>query len=221
MKKIITALLGALGANSSDKAQAPAQVVDVPADSILFSMPTIAMDDIEFDIPTASTAEGAPQFHEDDWRQLEFFPKTRLVEVQAALKELKSFEATHRAQHGWTQIYVREIAGSAVGVSAADIEHELDASTRPAPILTSSSHPLGQVKRGFSLELGKNAYLYGVQQREQITVLGASLQGADNMLLTTAFSTLNQKFGLILVDWAQQFVLVGIDSRGQFEAWRP
>lgn len=29
------------------------------------------------------------------------------------------------------------------------------------------------------------------------------------------------RFGLMLVDWRQQFVLVGVDNTGQFEVWRP
>ena len=92
---------------------------------------------------------------------------------------------------------------------------------QPAPILMTSSHPLGQVKNGFSVEIGKNAYLYGLQAGERITMLGASLQGADDTILSKAFSTLNTKYGLILVDWRQQFVLVQIDKNGQFEVWRP
>ncbi|UTY57619.1 hypothetical protein [Massilia sp. erpn] len=194
---------------------------DVPVDSIRFSMPTIAIDAIEFETPTASSFEGAPQFHEDEWGQLEFFSEERLPEVQELLSALKSFEAEHRTQHGWTEMYAREITRAAVGVSVPDMEQELHASPRPAPILTTSSHLLGHVKHGFSLELGTNAYLYGLQQDEQVTVLGASLQGADDRLLTTAFFKLNKKFGLILVDWRQQFVLAGVDENGQFKLWRP
>lgn len=218
---MIAAFLGALGASSASTAQQPPKVVDVPVNSIQFSMSTIAMDEIEFVRPTAGTFEGAPQFHEDNWCQLELFPKKRLPEVQKLLKELKSFEAKNRTQYGWTQIYRREITRAPLGVSVPDIGREINARSGPAPVLTTSSHPLGQVKDGFSLELGKNAYLYGLQQSDKITVLGVSLQGADDMLLSTAFLKLNKAFGLILVDWRQQFVLVDVDTRGQFEVWRP
>ncbi|UMR31401.1 hypothetical protein MJ904_03955 [Massilia sp. MB5] len=194
---------------------------DVPVDSIRFSMPTIASDAIEFETPTASSFEGSPQFHEDEWGQLEFFAEERLSEVQEVLRELKSFEAEHRTQQGWTQIYGREINRAAMGVSVLDIEQELNANPLPAPILTTASHLLGHVKQGFSLKLGTNAYLYGLQQNEHVTVLGASLQGADDRLLTSAFFKLNKKFGLILVDWRQQFVLAGVDDNGQFKLWRP
>lgn len=221
MKKIFTAILGALGATSAHVDAEPSKVVSVPAESIRFSMPTIAMDSIEFDMPTEGSFNGAPQFHEDDWAQLEFFPGARLSEVQKLLKELKSFEAESRTQYGWKQIYRREISRTSIGLTSADLGLELNAKILPAPILTTSSQPLGQVRHGYSLELGKNAYLYGLQGNGQITVLGVSLQGADDMLLSNAFLQLNQRHGLILVDWRQQFVLTSVSSNGQFELWRP
>lgn len=221
MKKIFTAILGALGATSAHVDAEPPKVVNVPAESIRFSMPTIAMDSIEFDMPTESSFKGAPQFHEDDWAQLEFFPRARLSEVQKFLKELKSFEADNRTQYGWKQIYRREINRTSIGLTSADLGHELNAKILTAPILTTSSQPLGQVRHGYSLELGKNAYLYGLQGNGQITVLGVSLQGADDMLLSNAFLKLNQRHGLIFVDWRQQFVLTSVSSNGHFELWRP
>lgn len=221
MKKIFAAILGALGGTSAHVEAEPPKVVSVPTESIRFSMPTIAMDSIEFDMPTENSFNGAPQFHEDDWAQLEFFPPVRLTEVQKCLKELKSFEADNRTQYGWKQIYRREISRTSIGLSSADLGHELNAKILPAPILTTSSQPLGQVRHGYSLELGKNAYLYGLQGNGQITVLGVSLQGADDMLLSNAFLKLNRQHGLILVDWRQQFVLTSVNSSGQFELWRP
>ncbi len=217
MKKTVSAP----DASPANAAQEPPKVVNVPVDAIRFSMPTIAIDAIEFETPTASSFEEAPQFHEDEWAQLEFFSAARLPEVQELLREIKSFAAAHRTQQGWTEIHQREIARAEIGVSVSEIEQELNASPCPAPILTSSTHLFGHVKHGFSLELGINAYLYGLQPGEQATVLGASLQGADDRLLTGAFFKLNRKFGLILVDWRQQFVLAGVDDNGQFKLWRP
>lgn len=221
MKKILTAVLGALGVTATNVEAEPPKVVIMPVESIQFSMPTISLDSVEFDMPTASSFKGAPQFHEDEWAQLEFFPRTRLSEVQQLLKELKSFEAENRIQYGWKQIYKRELSRTPLGLSPADLGRELNAQILPAPILTTSSQPLGQVRHGYSLELGKNAYLYGLQADGHITVLGVSLQGADDMLLSNSFLTLNQRYGLILVDWRQQFVLTSVNSNGQFELWRP
>lgn len=56
-------------------------------------MPTVAADSIDYVLPTKESFQGAPQFHEDEWAQLEFFPKARLGEIQKMLKEYKSFEA--------------------------------------------------------------------------------------------------------------------------------
>ncbi|MCW0371157.1 hypothetical protein [Xanthomonas sacchari] len=93
MKKIITSTLTALGRASSAQAD-PVQTVD--AKSIRFSMPTVAADQIDFVMPTKESFEGAPQFHEDEWRQLEFLPVARLQEIKRRLAEYKSFELGHR-----------------------------------------------------------------------------------------------------------------------------
>ncbi|SAI33473.1 Uncharacterised protein [Bordetella ansorpii] len=221
MKKILSALMGALDTNAGDAASPPKPPQSVPAGAMLYSMPTIAMDDIEFEKPAGERVEGAPQFHEDEWAQLEFFPKHRLPEVQRLLGELKAFDAEHRVEHGWRQIHQRDLAREPLDVSLADIEGGLGGQGRPAPILTTASRPLGQVKDGFSVELGTNAYLYGLRQEGRITVLAASLQGADDMLLTRAFTALSRQSGLVLVDWRQQFLLVGVDGEGLIEVWRP
>lgn len=221
MKKLFATILAAARATAAASAPPPPKVEAVPIDSVRFSMPTVAMDSIEFEMPSASSFEGAPQFHEDEWGQLEFFSPKRLNEVQNILKELKSFEAVNRTQFGWNKIFQRKIVRSQIDGLPRDFGQKLTAKALPAPILTTSSRPLGQVKYGFSMEFGKNAYLYGLEQTGDVTVLGAFLQGADDMLLADTFTNLNKKYGLILVDWRQQFVLVSVSSDGKFEMWRP
>jgi hypothetical protein len=71
------------------------------------------------------------------------------------------------------------------------------------------------------VELGKNAYLYGIRDEHGTTVLGANLAGADDMLLTNAFTKLSKNYSLILVDWRQQIILVSVAEDGQLDVWRP
>jgi hypothetical protein len=214
MKKLFASLLAALGATSSPQA---AQTVDI--NSVQYSMPTVAADPIEYVIPTKESFQGAPQFHEDEWAQLEFFPKSRLPEIQKALTEYKAFERENRVQYGWKKIYARSLKRSTV-LSSSSALQELGAFL-PAPILVTSSKPLGQVKSGFSIKLGEGAHLYGLLDAKGVTVLAAHLAGADDMLLTQSFTKLNTKHGLILVDWRQQLVLVSVAPTGQIDVWRP
>lgn len=137
------------------------------------------------------------------------------------LAELKPFEAANRIEEVWKQIYIRDLPASPIAGLAPDFGKEFAFKPVPAPILTTSTQPLGQVRCGFSMEIGPNAWLYGVEQEGAVTVLGASIQGGDDMLLVHAFSKLNQRHGLILVDWFQQCVLVSADSDGQLEIWQP
>ena len=222
MKNIFTVLLATIGVSSAIHAGQTVKMVDPK--TIRFTMPTVAADDIQFVVPTKESFEGAPQFHEDEWGQLEFFPKTRLAEIQKMLKELKSFEKKNRTQYGWNDIYARKTSRSPIlplEVSIKDLSSLVSAQLKAAPILLTASRPLGQVKDGFAIKLGTNAHLYGLSNTKGITVLGAHLEGADDMLLTNAFNQLNKRYGLILVDWRQQFVLVSMAPNGQIDVWKP
>lgn len=223
MKKLLSTLVAAFGIQPPAHAEPSAQMVDPK--TIMFSMPTVAADDIKFVVPTKESFEGAPQFHEDEWCQLEFFPRSRLAEIQRRLVEYKEFEMKHRGQHGWSNIYARHIHREAVvrGVDAAgDIATSVGAVPRPSPILTTISRPLGQVKDGFTLELAGSVLLYGVKNSDGVSALGATVaRGGDDARLTQAYITLSGKYGLLFVDWRAQQLLLSVTEQGDISVWRP
>ncbi|SFL33031.1 hypothetical protein [Lysobacter sp. cf310] len=201
------------------------EVVVMDPGTILYSLPTIAMDELEFVVPTRESFEGAPQFHEDIWRQLEFYPGSRREEIQQLLVECQRFERTHRQGPGWNQIYARRIAPAAM-LNGADALQVLASvfETRPgrAPILTAARQPLGQVKGGFSVAIAPKIWLYGLRDEDGLGVLAVLLDsGADDFTLTRAFIALHQQHGLILVDWRQQMLLAGVQPDGDIEVWSP
>lgn len=193
--------------------------------TIMFSMPTVAADDIKFVVPIKESFEGAPQFHEDEWCQLEFFPRSRLAEIQRRLVEYKAFEEKHRIQHGWNNIYARRIRRETVvrGDDASDdIATSVGAVPRPSPILTTTSRPLGQVKDGFTLELPGSVLLYGVKTFDGVSTLGATVaRGGDDTQLTQTYVMLFKKYGLLLVDWRAQQLLLSVSEKGDISVWRP
>jgi hypothetical protein len=223
MKKVFTALLTTLGLSSGAQAAAPAQTIDPKG--LRFSMPTVAADDIQFAVPTKETFEGAPQFHEDEWCQLEFFQKGQLSEIQRLLSEYKVFEKQNRTEHGWNQTYARRLRRTAFLKGSSELgalAQALQAKLLPAPILTTSSRPLGQVKDGFTLGLPGSVILYGLNGAEGVTVLAAIVErGGDDSRLANAFVTLSNEYQLILVDWRAQQVLVSASGSGQIDVWRP
>src|SRR5438128_5406090 len=188
-QRILPLLFVVLGASAMTDAEPPVQTIDPR--SIKSSMPTVAADDIQFVAPTKESIEGVPQFHEDEWCQLEFFPKRRLAEIQRLLTEYKAFERKHRVQYGWDEIYARRIPRSAIvpgGDAQNVIAKTIRAAVRPAPVLTITSSPLGQVKDGFTLELPGSVFLYGLQIPQGVSVLGAMVaHGGDNSQLVKAF----------------------------------
>ena len=92
----------------------------------------------------------------------------------------------------------------------------------PAPLLTTASRPLGQVKNGFSVSIGDGALLYGVVEDGEIKSLAASVYSdAGNNALTNAYMSLEKKEELIIVDWRGQMIIMGSSTDGRLEVWRP
>jgi hypothetical protein len=224
MKKMLTAILTSFGLGASSHAASPSTSIDVG--DIRYTEPTVAADAIAFVMPTRETFEGAPQFHEDEWCQIEFFAAARLPEIKARLTELKSFEERHRTQHGWTDIYARRLKRTPMtsGPDAlSKLAKALAGKRLTSPILSITSKPLGQVKDGFTLRLGDTVIIYGIATNEGVMSLaglaGLVEPGGDDAMLTTAFVVLNQKFQFSLVDW--RMVLVSVDPGGDVRVWRP
>jgi len=224
MKKLLLSLLAIFGVSraAATKSAAP-QMIDPRA--LHYTMPTVAADELQFGVPTADSFAGAPQFHEDEWRQIEFFPRSRLPEIQKRLTEYKAFERAHRSNAGWSQIYSRRIAPQLVVSSPTAVEDAaavIGGKPGNSPILHIASRPLGQVQSGFSIEISPDVFLYGLKEDQGITALGAiAFSGADDKALTNAFMALSPADHLMLVDWRAQQVLVSATPGGKVEVWRP
>ena len=204
-----------------NKSQAD-KVQYVDPKKILFSIPTLS-DDIAPLEPLSEKPSGKDfGFHEDDWCQIEFFPKSQLNTIQQILKEYKQFEQAHRVHQGWNAVYLRKIQRIPVISSLQNLEKLLGTKAGDAPILFTSSSISGKVKNGFTLPLGGNITLYGYVDGNNIPVLGASVgKNPDDSRLTDAFLKLNASNGLLVVDWRAQLLIIGASSDSQVEVWRP
>ena len=223
MKKALVGLLALFGLAGASSAQKP---VMIDPSKILFSIPTISDDEAPLEALTGKVAPDDFVFHEDDWRQIEFFPASRQGDVEKKLSELAVFEKAHRRGSGWDKIYIRRFDAIPVlsGRAALDaLAADLGVPVRPAPVLHDGNYAVtGRVARGFSLPLGHNVALYGFQDSTGIAVLGASVQSdSDDPALSRAFATLNVGHHLILVDWRARVILAGVAADGNFKIWRP
>lgn len=207
-------------ASLGSRKDVPPQRLD-PAE-VLYSMPTIAGDALQFRAPDPATADGAPQFHEDEWCQLEFWPAAALTQLQRALAEYKAFELAHRLPNGWSALHVRHLDRPVLVQAPGAVQRLADQfATLPmaAPILTTSAQALGQVVGGFAIQPSSDVLLHGLADAGGVRVLGATLDG-DDMQLSAVFATLHAAFGLVLVDWRQQFVLTAVEANGDFSVWQ-
>ena len=222
MKKILSALFATIGLSSATHAEPAVQMMD--AKSIGFTMPTVAADDIQFVMPTKESFEGAPQFHEDQWCQLEFFSQDRLAEIQEILFEYKTFEKKHRTKNGWNEIFARRLKREPVmsGINATNLAKSIQANLLPSPILTTTSSALGQVKDGFTVEVSNSVFLYGINSGQGINTLGAIVEkGGDNSQLAFTFIKMHKEYKLIMVDWRLQQLLMSVNDDGEINVWYP
>lgn len=221
MKNFLASLLSSLGRkDAADDAQPKFENTK----TMRFNIPTVAADDIEFVLPTSESFAGAPQFHEDEWRELEFFPHARLDEIKRKLAEYKAFEQAHRTETGWTDIYARRIIPSAVlpGRQALDQIADMLKTTRlPGPILT-TSRPRGHARGGFTLPLAGKGFLYGVADDAGVQVLAAKVPRFGNdAQIKGLFAELNKAYQLVLADWRLQTLFIGLVPTGEIDIWRP
>jgi len=217
MKKLFRKLFGS---NGGDTVEPRIEYVD--PSTIHATMPTVAADQLEFVMPTPDSFEGAPQFHEDEWRQVEFFRREDLEPMKAVLTEYSAFEAAHREKYGWRRAFARQLpVHEVLPFQATDLAALVAGKIVGAPILFITSQALGQVKGAFGVLLAENVFLYGLEDRGCITVLGAILQGGDDYVLTQAFVKLNKVHSLFLVDWRGQNLLQEVARDGSIVAWRP
>jgi hypothetical protein len=214
-----------LGRPNKPKALPGEEVRSLDPRSILFSVATISDDTAPLLGMDAEAGGSDLVFHEDEWSQIEFFPKARLQQVQRVLEEYKAFEAANRAEFGWRQVYVRKLQRLPVVVGPEAVEHIADiVGVRPgtAPLLHSAGAIVGRVAGGFTLPLGGDICLYGYADADGVPVLGALVGEQPNSTrLTDAFAALSRSDGLVLVDWRRQLMLLEADVDGRIRMWQP
>lgn len=223
MKRLFALIRSVVGFSRLDAKGQDSQTID--PNKILFTIPTLSDDLAPVEQVQLPIPDSAFTMHEDDWCQVEFFPKARLPQLHRMLKEYKSFERINRSSFGWKNVYVRRIERVPVlsGEQALTRLGSMFSSTvGQAPILHATTSLTGQVTNGFTMPLGGNIWLYGFVSDEEVPVLAALVgEHPDDAVLTAALCKLSHAEGLVLVDWKQQLVLTGVYSAGMVEVWRP
>lgn len=193
--------------------------------NILFSVPTLSNDIAPLEPLSKKPSNKDFGFHEDEWCQIEFFPKSQLNTIQQILKEYNQFEQAHRVPQGWNDVYVRKIKRMPVLSSTQPIEKLeklLGVKAGDAPFLFTYGAISGKVKDGFTIPIGGNITIYGYVDGDTIPVLGANVgKNPDDSRLTDTFLKLNASDGLLIVDWRAQLLVIETNSASEVEVWRP
>ena len=225
MKVAFAGLLALAALGSPAFAEQTPQTMD--PNKILFTVSTLSNDAAPVTPLKGKAGATDAVFHEDDWRQIEFFPASREQEIRQALMALAAFEREQKVPGGgWKKVYVRKLPAQPVVIGAAalgTLAKDLGVAVKPGPVVNQGPDTiLGRVAHGFSLPVGRGVALYGFSDASGVPVLGAHVEeGAEDDALTNAFVKLNAKHHLILVDWRAHLLLSGIAKDGSFISWRP
>ena len=194
--------------------------------TVLFSIPTITRDLAETVAAERPPVESDVVFHEDDWRQIEFYPRNYLADVQEIMNELHDFEQKHRKEGGWDEIYLRApkplvlLKGDDTANRLCRMLDIVDG--KYGDLYLYASDTVNRVVNGFSLAVGGDIALYGVRTDEGVSALGAVVgEKPDHTILTTAFQKINRSEAAVLVDWRAQMILLDTTRNGQIRIWRP
>ncbi|MDH1107196.1 hypothetical protein [Metapseudomonas otitidis] len=165
--------------------------------------------------PVQGELRGARLLHQADWLRVQFLAPGQRGAVEAALSALKVSGAPGPGALGGVPLVplpdALERLAARLGVTPG-----------PAPVVVAEGQVLGRLAQGFSLPVGRGAWLYGYTGPRGLLALGAVLEeGADSQALMGAFLALNREHGLLLVDWPQRLLLLGADAKGQVQGWRP
>ena len=120
MKNLLASLLALIGIGSSAQPQQKIQTLD--PGSILFSTPTISNDTAALEPVARALGKLDLVFHEDEWSQVEFFPKAQLPDIKRILLEYKAFEQMNRTKNGWRKVFVRRVERASVVSGAQPVQ---------------------------------------------------------------------------------------------------
>jgi hypothetical protein len=186
-------------------AKQDAGVVMLDPKDLLFSLPTLSDG-----LPDGEKPERLPpdayHLHEDDWRQVEFIGVRQADEVDAELKELRTFVAQHRKGYGFTEVHVRRSRPDGLAplqVESSALESLLPPRARRRPLAVGNPPWGPSIVRGYAIEIGTDAVLYVQVSGSYLVTIGLPLSwrrgaspDADKVLVAIS-RTLN----LRLVDW--------------------
>jgi hypothetical protein len=220
LRKMISLIAIVVGVSNGS----PQEIQAIDPNKLLFSAPTLSNEIAETEPVSSQPGKDVLVFHEDDWCQVEFIKKSQLPEIKKTLSEYKIFEAKNRTGNGWKNVYVRDMKKEIVvpGKQSVTQIATLLRAKQGEMVYLASTEGFGNVKNGFTVPLGGNISLYGTIGEAGVTVLAADVgQNPETSRLADAFVSLNRAYGLVLVDWKSQTVLLSKNKSGKIEIWKP
>jgi hypothetical protein len=167
--------------------------------NIRFSIPTIS-NDLPLVVDHPLFHDFALDLHEDDWRQIEFFPLQLLPEIQREMTKVEAIlfpdnDASTLA--GYDTIHVRKIDRQHITIPFKDFCEQITVREKGALTLKFADYS-GFVQDGFALRSDNYTY-YGTMKDGIINEL--CLQQFDQA--DDEFSNIAARYGLALVIWCR------------------
>jgi hypothetical protein len=174
-------------------------IENINPQDIRFSIPTIS-NELPAIVNTTLFHDFTLDLHEDDWRQIEFFPIKLLPVIQkemAAVEALLFPEGESTTFSGFDTVHVRKINRQDLSIDFSDFCKLVNIRQKGALTVTFAGHS-GFVQDGFALRSDNYTY-YGTVKNEIINELCLQqFDQADDEFFSTA-----ARYGLVLTVWCR------------------
>jgi hypothetical protein len=167
--------------------------------NIRFSIPTIS-DELPATADVALFHDFTLNLHEDDWRQIEFFPSSLLPVIQKQMAEVEAVlfpEGQSAPLLGYDTIHVRKIDRQDLSIVFTDFCELVNIREKGALTVTFAGHS-GFVQNGYAIRSDNHTY-YGTVKNGIINELCLyQFDHADD-----EFFSIVSRYGLVLTVWCK------------------
>jgi hypothetical protein len=183
------------------------EIRSVPADTILFSLPTICDEIPGIATGTSKLGRQVIELHEDDWRQVELVTQAQQAQIDAGLASVSRIYAQERTPAGFfRKLHVRSEVRQPLEGCRLSLAEVLRSFPDLQPLEGLAYRDVaGLIEGGYACAAPSGLRIYGVQKDGNLAVFGLLLDPIHPAIEQDArvLSALMRRHDLCLVDWCR------------------
>jgi hypothetical protein len=149
------------------------RIETIALDKVLYSLPTISMDQPGVIPGSTKLGKQVIEIHEDDWRQVEWIHASHSEAIDAELDAIRMIYENHRANVGFKKLHVRNAIPQRLAGHAVGLEPLASALSANGVWLEGVAYQgiAGILRDSFSMRLLSSLELYGIAPAGELAAL--------------------------------------------------